>query len=257
MDKTTAENRSNTGDIKLAYDIYKNTISGLIANIEVYEHDLPREVMAQMAELFQIIASYESEIDESRRGYIWKAVEETQIKVTQYLYKHTTCLFIKKIEEYKKTFHKFNYQGVMCKEERFCDIAKASEKEIQKRFVTQLKKCYKTNLLKNIKKEKLRKVFAYIVGYIRICILSSFSKLKNEPYIPINDLKDEIDLKDVYKTTESLMKKYQEVYPNVINNGRKRSATMEIFWAICTWVIPAIASIPVVLKIINWLKSWI
>ena len=37
------------------YEKYKAEISELIAYIEVYEHDLPAEIMAQTAELFQTI----------------------------------------------------------------------------------------------------------------------------------------------------------------------------------------------------------
>ena len=89
------------------YEKYRSEISERIAYIEVYEHDFPAEIMAQMAELFQTIVLYETDDDFLNNDKLQCLLEDTFHKVNRYLDKHTTYVILQKIKQYKKIFKKY------------------------------------------------------------------------------------------------------------------------------------------------------
>ena len=90
--------------------------------------------------------------------------------------------------------------------------------------------------------------------------MPSFLTLKREPYLPINDMiiacMDDVALKGVYEQTKDLLKKYEEISPDVISNGAKQSLKMSVFAAFSGWIIPLLLGIPVMIKLINVIRDW-
>lgn len=110
------------------YEKYKAEISELIAYIEVYEHDLPAEIMARMAELFQTIALCETGNDFESNDTLQQLLEDTFHKINRCLNKHTIYVILQKIKQYKIIFKKYNYKGVYIGEEqKFYKYAEQAE----------------------------------------------------------------------------------------------------------------------------------
>ena len=86
------------------YEKYKAEILELIAYTEVYEHDLPAEIMAQMAELFQTIALCETDNDFESNDRLQQLLEDTFHKMNRCLNKHTIYVILQKIKQYKIIF---------------------------------------------------------------------------------------------------------------------------------------------------------
>lgn len=247
-------------DTKYIYDKYKETLSELIAYIEVYEHDLPTEVMAQIAELFQSVAVYENRINSTEDGDLSNLLLESNLKITQSLYKHAICLFIKKIEEYKRMFKRFQYKGVMLNGKNFAEVVKRKEKEIIKSFSEKLKKCYKKDFLTTLRSLSVRECVSYLAGYIKVSVVPSFFSLKKEPFLPINSTIlegiEEVDLANIFIYTKELLELYESILPKVISNGAKQSFKMSMFVAILGWVIPIVGVIPIIIEIIKIVRDF-
>lgn len=237
------------------YNQYKNTISELIAYIEVYEHDLPEEIMAEIAELFQMVACLETETQDMLENDMMSALYNTSVKVTQSLYKHAICLFVKKIHEYKKLFKKFQYKGVMIDNENFVYIAQKEEKEIVKSFSEKLKLLYKGKMGAALGSLTFIQRLKYLFGYLKIAIRPSFGMFRHEPYLPkkilIIDKLEEENLADVYKRTKELLKMYEKAFPKVISNGANRTLGQSIFLAVTGWIIPIVLLIPMLIKLFD------
>ena len=239
-------------NIKLAYDLYKKTISEVIANIEVYEHDLPERVMGEIAEFFQVIAAYETELDLTPKAELLELMHATHFWITQALYKHAICLFIGKIHDYKKLFQKFEYKGVVIDEVNFYLTAKEKEKEISKQFIKELKTCYGHMIPIWHLEWKWKDNFLYQEGWLRVMFGRGFRALKREPYIPINELPTGICFEEIYSKAKALLKEFEAVCPEVINNGRSQTLIAKLASAVVAWIIPIAVSIPVVKQLIDW-----
>lgn len=231
------------------YSQYKETISELIAYIEVYEHDLPEDVMVEVAELFQMIAFYETD---NKGDEVGRALCDTGVKVMQSLYIHVICLFMSKIQEYKKVFKKFKYKGVMQDGTNFIAIVASEEGKIVKSFSTKLKLLYKGKVRISLRELNFMQQLKYLSGYFRMMVLPSLKTFVHEPYIPQNilivDNLEEEDLEEVYIATKGLLCKYESIFPAVISNGAERSLGMSIFLAVTSWIIPIGLLIPVLMK---------
>jgi len=256
MKQDIQEFEITTNDTNLAYIAYKKTISQLIAYVEVYEHDLPSDIMAQTAELFQNIALYELDVDKNTE----KSLEQTTLIITQSLYKHSISLFIKKIREYKKTFKRFKYKGVSVDGRKFCEMAKESESDICKEFSLKLRKYYKGNTLGTLKDLTAKQKLLYLSSKIALLFPSRFVFFKKEPFLPedrfiIVEENEDLSLESLYSKTKELLEKYQEVFPSVVGNGTNQTLIMSVFLAISSWIIPALLSIPVIERIICTIKD--
>lgn len=241
------------------YQKYKEKISEIIAYIEVYEHDLPANIMAQMAELFQAVATFEIDNHSLRSDGVERMLKETDLKITQSLYKHSIYLFMKKIYQYKKIFRKFKCRGVLIEKENFCEKSKKEEKEIVRMFRKKVKRCYKRKFLNTIQTFSIGDGFRYFFGYIEISLLPSSCLFKQEVSLPADDLitsdMEEVDLSGVYTKARTLIGDYEKVFPQVISNGANKSRAMSIFVAISSWIIPVLLSVPVIMKIVDALKG--
>lgn len=255
MDNETLLLTPQICDMCAAYKQYKSSISEFVAYIEVYEHDLPEGVMAEIAELFQMLAFYETENQDVQKDDMDKTLQDTVTKVKQSLCLHATCLFINKIEEYKKIFRKHKYKGVMVGNTNFVDIAKKSEKDISKSFGEKLKLFYKGKVKIGIQELSFKNKVRFLLGYLKVRFKPSFKTFKKEPYFPktifeVNNIEKE-NLLDVYKNTKELMEMYQEVLPSVISNGTNKTLFISIFIAITGWLIPIALLIPTIIKMIG------
>lgn len=125
-----ATNNTTSNQIDIIYNGYKTDISELIANIEVYEHDLPKNVMVQIAELFRVLASYEN-CSVGNKDTEWNSLCDTYSTIANRLYCHVIFLFLKKINEYEKLFSRYNYKGVMKDDENFVVYANRTKKQIK------------------------------------------------------------------------------------------------------------------------------
>lgn len=248
-------------DTQFIYKKYRDDISMLISYIEVYEHDLPSQVTAEMAELFQTISL--CEIDESfpNNSELSTLLDNTAWKITQSLKKYCICLFIRKIQEYKKTFHKYKYKGVSIDEQNFYQVAHEAEKRLCKTFAEKLRRCYKGKTILTLKELSIREQVLYMVSKFKISLKPSFRLLKKDSFLPTDRLVfteiSNIDFSDTYNDAKDLLEKYEKVFPNVVQKGRNKSLAMSIFSAVTTWIIPIVLIIPVVLKIIDAIKAFI
>lgn len=245
-------------DTENIYKHYKSTLSEVIAYIEVYEHDLPTEVMAQIAELLQAVAIFVDSNNLTEREDMSRLLRQVDLKVTQSLYKHAICLLIKEIEENKKVFRRFKYKGVMLENRNFFEVAKEIEQEIIADFCGKMKKCYKGTAAGSWRTMTMKERMLYWVGYVKISTAWSFSFLKKEPYLPINNLLtdnfDDENLENVYQETKELLQLYERVMPKVIGNGSRQSIGMSVFVAATGWVIPALLAIPVIMRVVDLVK---
>lgn len=261
MNLFTNEISEKLCDTNYIYKMYKDIISDLIAYIEVYEHDLPAEIMAQMAELFQTMAICETDESIPMNSELSTMLEQTAWKITQSLYKHSTCLFIKKIYEYRKIFRKFKYKGVFIDGKKFYQIADDMEREICKLFSQNLKKCYKGKTLITLRNLSFRDCCQYMRSKFVVFFSSSFFILKKEPFLPEERLiaanRAVADFSNVYNMAINLLEKYENVFPLVVKNGRNRSLAMSVFVAVSAWIVPIVLTIPIILKIIATAKMFI
>ena len=249
-------------DTNFVYKKYRDDISELIAYIEVYLHDLPASIMAIVAELFQTISVCETDDDFSSKPELVSMLDNTTWEVVQYLKKYSVCLFIAKIQEYKKIFRKHKYKGVLMDDKcKFHIVARQMENRLCNTFSNNLRSCYKGNTISTLKELSFKGQLQYLHSKFRIWLRPSFRTLKNEPFLPTSRLSLprvlNIDFSNAYNDAKDLLEKYQKVFPEVIKNGRKRSWAMSIFVAVSTWIIPIILSISIVLKIIDKLKIFI
>lgn len=245
------------------YDTYKKCIAHIIAYIEVYEHDLPGKIMTQIAELFQMLAIYETSPQNPPNSDIAKTLFKVNLKVTQSLHKHAICLFINKIQQYKKNFRRFNYKGAMLDEQNFAETANRKEKEIAQSFTDKLAKCYSDKFITTLVSLPLKEKLLYLAGYVKFKIfrISSFSILKSEPYLPIdnliNDCMDDINFVDTYEETRQLLELYEKARPKVISSKARQSFGMSVFIAVCSWIIPIILVLPFMIRVITALITYL
>lgn len=228
---TLDDNKTNN-----VYNEYKTTISELIANIEVYEHDLPKEVMVQISEIFRSVSSYEN-CKSDKKEAEWKALHKMYYTVINHLYVHAVFLFLKKINDYDKLFCRYNYEGVMVDDKNFAVLSKERKKEIYRLFVKELKKCYKGNVLNNLRNNSLKYNIMYLKGYCIINGMALFLKYNKKPTIPVNDYRDK-NFKEIYQKAKELLELYQEIAPKVIQNGAKKTLKTQVILAIISWIIP-------------------
>lgn len=238
------ESINNTNTV---YNSYKTTIAGLIARIEVYEHDLPGEIMVQVAELFQSIVMYETTEDVPLKEKLNESLQYSCSSIIQSLYKHTIWLFLKKIKEHRKSFRQFKYKGIMMNDKSFYYIVKKQRKDIVKTLKKHLRKCYKGHMLTNIKGLSIKNRLLYLYGYMELLVMPI--DLQKEPYIPTVDLAS-TNLLYVFDNTDKLLKMYQQVYPDVLKSGKKRSLKMSIFIIVVSWIIPITMCMHIIQKLI-------
>ena len=77
---------------KETYDLYKNTISGLIAKVEVYAHDLPMPIYSitdNIVRMHSLVAQIEQK-DFALKGY--KQIIQTRYLLFSFFYIHNTPL---------------------------------------------------------------------------------------------------------------------------------------------------------------------
>ena len=249
-------------DTNFVYKKYKEEISELIAYIEVYQHDLPASIMAIVAELFQTISVCETDDNFPNSPELVSMLDKTTWKVVQSLRKYSICLFITKIQEYKKIFHKYRYKGVLMDDGRkFHIVAQQIESQLCSTFSNDLKCCYKGNTFSTLKGLSFKEKIQYLYSKIKILLFPCFRIFKKEPFLPTERLVlpsiVDVDFTDTYIGTKDLLEKYQNIFPKVIKNGKNQSFAMSVFVAVSTWIIPIILSIPIVLKIVDKLKAFI
>lgn len=139
-------------DTDFVYKKYRDDISELIAYIEVYQHDLPEPIMAIMAELFQTIAACETDSNFPDSSELVSMLDKTTWKVVQSLKYYSVCLFIAKIQEYKKIFHKYKYKGILMDDgQKFCTVAQQIESRLCATFSGNLRSYYKGNVISTLK----------------------------------------------------------------------------------------------------------
>lgn len=231
-------------DTNHVYEKYKTEISELIAYVEVYEHDLSAEIMALTAELFQAIALCEVDSNPENNASLHEVLDDTFNKVNRYLNKHTIYVILKKIKQYKKIFKKYNYKGVYIKDgQKFYEYAEQTEAAIVETYYARLDDCYKQATCRKGERLKFKDRCKY-----------RFSKLlKKEPCLPTDELT--VDFTDCFLSAKNLLQCYQNVFPKVISNGKKQSPGVSFFNFIVTWLIPLALSIPIIWKIIEYIKN--
>ncbi|MBD5461698.1 MAG: hypothetical protein HDR24_01360 [Lachnospiraceae bacterium] len=114
---------------KETYDLYKNTISGLIAKVEVYAHDLPMPIYSitdNIVRMHSLVAQIEQK-DFALKGY--KQIIQYENFFINILYLMLTKLYVMQIETYIKVLTRFNHKGVLINDTPvLCEVEKQLKK---------------------------------------------------------------------------------------------------------------------------------
>jgi len=242
------------------YNIYSNKISDIVAHIEVYEHDLPVKIMAQIAELFQNVALAENignnkTTTSELKKQVSLFLQESTDKIVDSLYLYAICLFVKQIKKYQQIFHKYHYKGINVFDRPLYKILKKQECKIRKELNRILKKHYKEKCFLTICYSPLYIRLIYFLKYIQITIFPFLNTMKYSKYMPrdqfdINYTLNQ-DIEALYKETKLLLNIYEKMMPVVLKNGPKQSVPYTIFIIIASWIIPILAGIPIICQFLQ------
>ena len=124
------------GDKKLkVYKEYDAEISELIAKIEVYAHDLPRQVSGIIESLFVMLTSAASESTDSDELEWYDKIEYQEIFLKNILYVYLIDIYMTRVKKYRKVLRKFNHQTILTEEHiPFMDAVNPNLKAIAREY---------------------------------------------------------------------------------------------------------------------------
>ena len=227
---------------KLIYGTYKNDISDLVAKVEVYAHDLPRQISGVVETIFRLLASASIKNSDKQKK-IYENAYNYEIFLINVLYITLVNLYIEKIKKYRRILKQFKHGGI--KNENnvcFMDETKEKLKEIEeiynigKRSFKTIYKLNEFNLLFfcNRIPKKIEKIFTTDI------------EVEVDDKIEINELKVSFNL------AEKLLKTYETTYGTIIDNGYKATFLRRILNIIPT-ILSFIFAIFTVLKLLGYI----
>lgn len=198
---------------KEAYSLYKNTISGLIAKVEVYAHDLPMSIYSitdNIVRMHSLVAQIE-ERDQAIEEY--EQIIQYENFFINILYLMLTKLYVAQIKAYIKVLKRFNYKGVCVDNTPVLYDAKRQIKSILC-LVSQGKKILKN--VYSIKWIQIEMFISNVPPFIRkfinreVDIMNENSRLISE-------------LSSAFHTAQKTLNLCETNFPNIVNNGYNES----------------------------------
>ena len=211
---------------KEAYSLYKNTISSLIAKVEVYAHDLPMPVYSitdNIVRMHSLVAQIK-ERDQSIKGY--EQIIQYENFFVNILYLILTKLYVSQIKAYIKILKRFNYKGVCIDNTPILYDAKRQIKNISC-LMSQGKK-----ILKNIYSIKWIQIEVFIGN-----VPPFIRKFINRKVDIMNENSQLIsELSSAFHTAQDTLNLCETNFPNIVNNGYNESLFKRL-WNIIPMVI--------------------
>ena len=201
------------------YNKYASDISESIAQIEIYAHDLPRQISGLIETIFDMlaIAAAENNEDDNKRWYtyIWYQVSFLEDLLNLYL----VDLYVKQVRKYRKIFKKFNHQGVKVQNDfSLLSFIDSKMKEIKK--------------LSKSKKRSFKKKYGLNEFYFRVllnkrALFEHF--IKKDFHIKANVDGELLQVKRLADSANELVSLCEDNFANVINNGYNSSVIKKIW----------------------------
>ncbi len=198
---------------KETYDLYKNTISGLIAKVEVYAHDLPMPIYSitdNIVRMHSLVAQIEQK-DFALKGY--KQIIHYENFFINILYLMLTKLYVMQIKTYIKVLTRFNHKGVLINDTPvLCEV----EKQLKKisGLVNQGKKNFKT---------------IYSINWVQIEMFISnvppfIERFIDREVVIMNEESQLIsELSSAFSAAQYAINLCETNFPNIVNNGYNES----------------------------------
>lgn len=198
------------------YSEYSKTVAGLVAEAEVYLHDLPKQICGLIEMVFRILTTSSVEEEKSNEIELCNA----SLAYERFLLNTLNALliecYIKEIKHYRTLFKQFKHKGVKLE----------NGEPFMKGAGDQLKSAY--SMFKTGKKKYKQMYSLHFLEYM--VILGKFSKIESkipwvERLIPF-DLNVDIgksvevpELKQCLEGVKSIVKDCEDNYSTIINNG--------------------------------------
>lgn len=194
---------------KDAYSLYKDTIAGLIAKIEVYSHDLPMPLLGIIDNIVRMHSHVPKTVERDKAIKEYEQIIQYEKFFINILYLMLTRLYVSQIKAYIKVLKRFNHRGVCIENTPVLYDAKRRIKSILC-LVRQGKK-----ILKNV----------YSINWIQTEMFISnvpafIRKFANiEAFIMIDGSQLIHDLSSAFHIAQETLNLCETNFPNIVNNG--------------------------------------
>lgn len=200
------------------YELYISDIAKLIAKIEVYAHDLPRQICGIIESIFRCFASAEAKDDVDKQSKILEIAYKYEIFLINTLYITLIYIYKKRIRNYKKTLRQFKHGGISLENgkpfmkylEELINEGNSLFKEGKKKFA----ELYQLNWWETM------------FYCNRIPFLEKFFESELNIKTTVNQKIE--TLEKAYKTYDKAIALCEDKYATVINNGYQATLTKRI-----------------------------
>ena len=232
---------------KKIYETYANTIAQLVAKVEVYAHNLPRQISGLIETTFNIIDSTAADEDEDKLISNYEIAYDYEQFVIDILYLTILRLYIKEIKSFKKLFKNFNNKGIKVKSTNVSIMQEINDK------LSSISCVYATG--KKMIKKKYHLNFSEIIfltenNWMIDRVYSSKFEIMVDLKNADKDCEGTIILSDATKDAEQLINNCIECYGSVINNGYTSTPAKKIIKYLPKFI-SAILTIYGVIEILN------
>ena len=202
--------------------LYSERIAKSISKLEVYEHNLPAEIVEALFELVQEIVGAELTEGTEERKQFYKSTCQYAYFINHYVELLLCEQYLERIKLYKRQLRNFNTKGLKINES-------LSFYNVSKKEYTKLKKKFK----------ELRKVFRTYLIQKKDIISIRYSQVERE-----------IGLTEYVSELENHILFYEEYYPRIVHNGYHSSFSFRAF-RIVLYIIAILLSVATLLKYLN------
>lgn len=191
------------------YHNYSTIIAELIAKIEVYLHDMPKQISGLIETTFRILSSASVEKNEENELTLYDYAFKYEMFLINVLYLMLVDTYIREIKKYIKTLKKFNYRAIEVRDGiLFMEEVNTNLKQVlvsYKRGKKKFKQIYDVGL------------WGYMMILNKVpCLNKNFRVEENVVFRNSDTL---TELYDAFSNAEKVMELCEENYSNIINNG--------------------------------------
>lgn len=206
------DNRNNVlGKKEKIYKIYEENIAKLIADVEVYAHDLPRQISGCIETVFRMMGTAANS-KEDENVLMYDLVLRYEDFIINLLRMQLIDLYKKEIKEYRRTLKQFKYHDITLENGTvFLDEVDKNLKNVSS--------------LLSIGKKRFK--YLYRISELKLCaLLGKLNKFRvverKFSYGVMVNVKSEgmiQELQEAYDSLKNTVDLCEKYYPEVINNG--------------------------------------
>ena len=191
------------------YQRYATTVAELIAKVEVYKHNLPRQISGMVEAIFRILTTASGETEKEYEIDLYNNASEYEDFLIEMLYLMLIEIYIKEAKQYRKVFKKFKYQAIKTEDGiLFMDAVDNKLRNVSK-FYKQGGKKFRQK---------------YGISYLKYRMLLNKESFitKNKDFSLEVTIKKSADLPEIiqaFELGESVVGICEENYSKIINNG--------------------------------------